>query len=368
MTLAGEKVSAESIVKANETRLATLTSRYNWVLAEPHLDVEIKNGSARRFSKYITMREFKENILSGLSIKDMSKSGISPKVIQFFSNFCQGKIKLTKQEFEECYHSGVSLDEISKKYKVTREDVTSLRQIYGIKRKGAKYLKRKNTEPSLTQVQKEMIYGSLMGDAKRHSSKFNNSVGFGHEPKQQEYVKWKLDMVCNIATPEGIKKYSHYDKRYGKTYDSYRFYTLANSDVEEIVNKFYGENGKRITRDILDNLSELSLAVWYMDDGTTGFSHKTIEKKGWNITPEVRICTDSFSIEECDLIIEWFKERWDIDCHKRENRPNQYRIVLKSTSVSHFFSLITPYIVPSMEYKVSYSAYKQRFITDSAEV
>jgi len=369
MTLAGEKVSVESIEKANKTRLASLTSRYEWELAEPHLDVEIKNGSARRFNKYITMREFKENILSGMSIKDMSSSGISPKVIQFFSNFCQGKIKLTKQEFEECYHSGVSLDEISKKYKVTREDVTSLRQLYGIKRKGATYMHRKNTEEALTQRQKDILYGSMMGDAYRMAS---SSAGFKQCLAQKEYLMWKYNELKNVSHEKSLKYFESNDERaaYKNSKGYWRFYTKANTDIEECNKMFYNGGSKEITKEILDNLSELSLAVWMMDDGTTGFSHKARVRTGHNITPEVKLCTDSFSEKSCDNIVEWFKDKWNIDSHKRRvrigsNGKAQYRIVLKSTSVSHFFSLITPHIVPTLQYKVSYSAYKKVLASES---
>ena len=143
MPIKGQTLSVEAIEKMKLSKLSKLLSKYNWVLAELYLDAEIKNGATKRKTQYITLREFKENLLSGLSLKNMAVGGVSRCVLQFFSNFCQGKIKLTKEQLEEDYHKGMSLDEISKSYGVTREDLTCLRQLYNIKRKGATYMSRR---------------------------------------------------------------------------------------------------------------------------------------------------------------------------------------------------------------------------------
>ncbi len=362
----GQTLTKEAIEKMKASKLSKLLSKYNWVLAEPYLNVEIKNGAAKRTTRYITLREFKTNIMSGLSINDMGSTGISRKVLQFFSNFCQGKIKLTKEQFEESYKKGMSLEEICEEFSVTREDLTCLRQLYDIKRRGATYINRKKTEQELTQRQKDILYGSMMGDAKRNHTQWNSIACFKHSDKQENYLKWKFEEFRSVSKKETLKFSISSDTReeYKNHHGSWSFYTKANSDIEECMDKFYGGGKKEITRDILDHLSELSLAVWYMDDGTTAFSHNRMLSTGYNITPEVKLCTDSFSEQSCDNIVEWFKEKWNIDSHKRKNRigkkgENQYRIIIDSTSVSRFFDLIRPYIIPSMLYKVDYEEYKK---------
>ena len=361
----GQTLTKEAIEKIKQSNFSRLLSKYNWVLAEPHLDVTIKNGAAKRTTQYITLRDFKINIMSGLSIKDMISSGISKNVLQFFSNFCQGKIKLTKEQFEESYKQGMSLEEICEESSVTREDLTCLRQLYDIKRRGATYINRKNTETLLTQRQKDILYGSMMGDAKRQSSRWSSIVAFGQSNHQKDYLMWKFEEFKNITNKNTLKFFPPNDvrKEYKNSSGSWRFYTKANTDIEECIDKFYGSGKKEIDKDILDNLSELSLAVWLMDDGTTAFSHKTRVRTGWEMTPEVSFCTDSFSEQSCDNIVEWFKDRWGIVSHKRERGVSkkgekQYRIILKSTSVQNFFDLISPHIIPSMLYKVNYEEYK----------
>ena len=60
----------------------------------------------------------------------------SKHLVQFYSNFAQGKIKISQEEFIEEYNKGISLDEICEKYKICRDDMTYLRQLYGQKVKG----------------------------------------------------------------------------------------------------------------------------------------------------------------------------------------------------------------------------------------
>jgi hypothetical protein len=367
MPAKGQILSVEAIEKMKQSKLSRLLSKYNWVLAEPYLDVEIKNGCGKRVNEYIVFRKFKEHILSGLSINDMVSMGISRKVLQFFSNFCQGKIGLTKEQFEYNYHQGLSLEEICYEYSVTREDLTYLRQLYGIKRKGATFINRKNTEISLTQRQKDILYGSMMGDAKRQSNRWNSIAGFGQSGRQKDYLLWKFEEFKSIVNEKTLKFRPSVDDReeYKNSSGTWSFYTKANSDIEECMNKFYKEDGKQIDRDILNNLSELSLAVWFMDDGTTDYSHNKMIKTGHNIIPSASFCTDSFSKQSCDNIVEWFKERWNIDAHlrKRQRRKDggmSYRVIIDSTSVDDFLSLVRPHIIPSMLYKVDYDEYKKK--------
>jgi len=360
MPTKGQKLSEESIEKMKKAKLNRISSQYNWVIAEPYLDVEIKNGSVKRINKYITLREFKENIEKGISSIDMDRDGISRKIVQFFSNFVQGKIELTKEQFEKDYWNGKSLDEISKEYKIPREDITQLRQLYNIKRKGATYINRKKTEVPLTQRQKEILYGSLMGDAKRQHTEWLSSAGFGHCEAQKDYLMWKYIEFSNIVSENSLRFNEDIDKRRGNRTAGYRFYTMANSDVEIILTQFYGGGKKIITQEILNNLTSLSVAVWMMDDGTVDWKYRMRKENKWGISPEIKICTDSFSDEECSLIIEWFKNKYNIDSHIRYHNKGKFpRVVIKSTSVQDFFKLIEPHIIPSMRYKIDYEAWKK---------
>ena len=93
----GQELSEEAIIKMKQSKVKQLKSKYKWDIIEPYLDVEINNSSRNRKVKFISLREFKRLILSGQSLLDIKKQGISKHLVGFFSNLCQGKIKLTKE-------------------------------------------------------------------------------------------------------------------------------------------------------------------------------------------------------------------------------------------------------------------------------
>jgi hypothetical protein len=344
MAKKGEIVSADSIALMKESKRQRMLSRFNWVLAEPYLDVEIDNGSVSRSKEHITLRQFKQRIEAGETMKAMCAAGVSKHLSQFMSNFCQGKISLTREDFVSEYETGASIDEIGEKYSVNREDMTFLRQLYGIKRKGATFINRKKTEVLLTQRQKEIIYGSLMGDGKKCSP---SSVGFVHSPKQKTYLFWKYSELESVVPENSLKRTEQMDKRYDKIRVSWRFYTHANTDIEKIVSEFYGDEDKQITGEVLDNLTPLSIAVWYMDDGYRG------SLKG--LYP--CFCTDMFSLESCENIKTWFAEKFDIQVRiklrgLRKDGQSSYRIIVCVESISDFVALIEPHILPAFRYKL----------------
>lgn len=354
----GQSVPQELKDKTNASKHKRALSLMKWEICDPYLDIVLENGSSGKEKKYITFRQFKENMISGISSKQMEKDGISKHVLQFYCNFCKGKITLDKETFEKEYQSGKELVDIAKKYNVTRENITYLRQLYNIKRTGATYQNRIATEVKPTQRQIELIYGSLMGDAKKVS---HNAVGFGQGGTQEEYCFWKFIETASIISKPSFREYKSYDERSGNTSTSWRCYTTANSHLEPIIYEFYNTGVKEVTQKILDNLSDFSVAVWFMDDGRTDWFHRDlIEHPHWNITPMCIFCTDSFSYESCLLIQKWFLEKFNIKVRLKERQLKDrigYRVVVDNEDTNKFIDLIKPHIIPSMLYKVDYDEY-----------
>lgn len=351
MPLKGQNLSETSIEQMKRSKQERLLKSFRWDIAEPYLDVEIKNGSANRVKPHITLREFKDRVISGQSLKDMEKEGISKHLVAFMSNFCQNKISLTKNVFERDYLYGKSLDEISAYHGVTRGDLTFLRQMYQVKRKGPKYIHRKKTEKPLTQRQREIIIGSLMGDAKKVSP---SAVGFGHGGPQKKYLRWKYKEMKGVRSDGSLKETEYVDKRSGSKLLDCRFYTHANSDIEEIISMFYcGEDGcKEISQEVLDQLTPFSISVWYMDDGKT--DHRSAQKKkhpDWDISSHYHFCTDSFSKESCERIVNWFDVKWGIKTHLQK-RNKGWRIVVNVESNEAFVDLIKPNMLEMFGYKL----------------
>lgn len=297
-----------------------------------------------RINQRITYSEFQRLRAEGYNGTAL---GISKHQVSFFYALEKGKLNITKKEFEEAYKNGKSLVEIADWYNIQRDHIGFLRDYLGIKRLGPKYINRKKKEKSLTDRQKRLIYGSLMGDAGRMT---NASVKMKQSVEQEDYLRWKFKELKEHVTERGIKIDSSYQKEMKKVYSAYTFYTHANSDIEAIISQFYNPH-KIVSQEVLDNLDEFSVAVWFMDDGTTDWGRRHL----WKANPATSFCTDSFSKAECELICEWFKERWGICPHIRARDKSQnphHRVIFSTIETPKLFDLIRPFVIDSMLYKI----------------
>lgn len=105
------------------------------------------------------------------------------------------------------------------------------------------------------------------------------------------------------------------------------------------------KNGRKIIPvSVLDLMSPLSLAVWYMDDGC--------KKNNYSII----ISTDGFSAVSLKKLRTMLQQRWFINTRiatKTTAGKKYKRLTISSYDLVRFFELIRPYIIPSMKYKIS---------------
>ena len=326
-------------------------------ISNPIESVYTKNELAvpsHQTKKRITYEEFKNLLNSGLSLTEMIKQGCSKHQIHFFSIFAQGKIKLTKEQFMAEYEK-IPLDDIAKKHGIQRDHLTQLREHYGIKRKGKGPVERRKREKPLTERQKRIIYGCLMGDGYKMGMKVFKSK---QSVKQREYLDWKYKELEEHISPNSYQITESFDTRSKKINKTIGFYTWASNYIEPVIYQFYKTGSKIITQEILDNLDELSLAIWFMDDGTTDWNYRN-RIKGWNMSPDSSFCTDCFSFEEDILMQKWFFDKWKLNCiiKKRNKNKDQWRLKFRMENCLKLHNIIRPHIVPSMMYKIDYEAY-----------
>ncbi len=206
-----------------------------------------------------------------------------------------------------------------------------------------------NTVGSLRQIlssseQGEIIFGTVLGDGYLQKMKTGWRLEVSHSEKQKEYLFWKYKKLIKFT---GAKPHlsKFFDKRFGKEYRQWRFKTKSSDFLSHFYTFFYGPKGKKeIRKEIVDLLkSPLSLAVWYMDDGGRR-----------NDSYGVFLNSLSFSKKENQLLQKCLKENFFIDS-RIHWVSDGYRIYIPSKEVKRFFSLVYPYIIPSMRYKLSYN-------------
>ena len=99
---------------------------------------------------------------------------------------------------------------------------------------------------------------------------------------------------------------------------------------------------KQITIDILNKLTDLSLAIWYCDDG---WYYRNLKYS----TNQIGLATNGFSEESVKLIINWFKDKYNLNFKMVKNKS--IRVTSKS-QCDRFLSIIRSYIPSCMNYKL----------------
>ena len=187
---------------------------------------------------------------------------------------------------------------------------------------------RKNLSLSLTEAQKDILIGCILGDA--HITPLGK-VNIEQSAKQKEYLMWKYAELKNLAYPAMPREIIRKDLRNGKEYHSFVFY--LRQYFRPWRNIFYSGNKKIFPDKIC--LTPLSLAIWYMDDGS------------WS-DKRCIISTESFSEDSRRRIQEMLYRQFSLETVIRSNK----KLLIRQNSVNKFYKLINPYIIPSMKYKV----------------
>lgn len=181
---------------------------------------------------------------------------------------------------------------------------------------------------SLSEFQQQLILGCVLGDGYMRK-KTNAHLQITHSIKQKEYVDWKYKILKNlVSTPP--KAYKGNANRIG-----YRFFTRSLPELTLIHDKFYRNKVKVVPLDI--KLTPISLAVWYMDDGSKSGGSCYFNTQQFDFAGQVRLIKtlNKFGIEAS------------------LNKDKIYlRIYISVSSTSLLTNLIQPYIIDSMRYKL----------------
>ncbi len=192
----------------------------------------------------------------------------------------------------------------------------------------------------LTKKQKEILVGLILGDG--HLETLNNGRTYRlkveHSLKQREYLDWLYSNFKKwINTTPKIRKRTSL----GKIIETYGFTTYTSGILRFYAQQFY-RNKKKIIPKMIDKIiTPQSLAIWFMDDGSIkSKTHKTL-----------LIHTHGYSKNDLLLIIKVLKKKFGLKIGLQK-QYNKWRLYIYSESVDNFKKIISPYILPSMQYKL----------------
>jgi transposase len=205
--------------------------------------------------------------------------------------------RVSESEFRQWYeHDGLTTYEIADKCGVSRKSVFRWMLKWGIEAIPRKRVFEHLKRWSLTDRQKELIVGTMLGDGciGRHGS--HSRLHIAHCEAQKGLVDWLWREFQPLAvTPPG----KNMDRRGNSV--MWCFTTLTHPGFDPYDLLFYdqerlrpdGSRIKVVRPEIEDLLTPLSLAVWFMDDGSSS-EHKYV----------ARFSTEGFTKEETARIVE----------------------------------------------------------------
>lgn len=190
----------------------------------------------------------------------------------------------------------------------------------------------------------KILIGSILGDGSLSplsKRKQTSRIDISQHNSKLPYLLWLYEKLS-----KGIRLNPVFQK---KGYNLHRFCSKSDKGLGVLRNLFYANSGKKI---IPFNIQEIlcdpiSLAVWYMDDGTLDKRNKYHFNS--------MIASYCFSFEECEVLKKTLQKNFKINASvtKCNMRGKIYpRIYIKSESMENFIEIIRPFIHPIFKYKI----------------
>lgn len=355
MSALSKKEDADEIV--NSMYNSSFTGRNNvYILDEClHYNTNIDcfiNGKVKKIPiGHIVHKKMKVNVLSYNSENKMIE--IKP-VINWFKN---PKKKVYEWVFERENEPGIQNH--SKKIITCTENHTVflsdnnkeiqigmlkpgdiIRGDYISVRNRIKSIQNKREEFIISEEVHQFLLGTLLGDSsivKDKSGNYARICGI-HCEKQFFYAMEKKRLLGNLFASGKEIENNGFKKKNKIIKKAYCFRTKSRKEL----NKYYDLFKKDFDiKNILNQLNEIGIAFWYMDDGS-------LSSNGYTLN----LSTHSYTEKENDEIIKFFLEKYNIQFKKiLDKRINKYSLYCCGKNKNKFLKLISPYILNEFQYK-----------------
>jgi ATP-dependent exoDNAse (exonuclease V) alpha subunit len=190
----------------------------------------------------------------------------------------------------------------------------------------------------LNPTQRSFLLGSLLGDACLGGKPSGRRVQFTHGQEQEAYLRFKAKLFrCADPYPSA----GGYKREKGL----WHCYSPIIDDLDDVYPLVYPDGIKTVTNEWLDQVDPIGLAAWYMDDGSLSVQMGS--------SPAVLLHTEGFDRDQCETLKEWLQQKWAIEASVYSNgQRGHFYLRLTCASSKVFWSLVAPWIHPSLAYKL----------------
>ncbi|HEX2153409.1 MAG TPA: recombinase RecA [Acidimicrobiia bacterium] len=194
----------------------------------------------------------------------------------------------------------------------------------------------------LSDWQMQVVLGTLMGDGALSPTRSAHGarLRWGHGPRQIEYGDWKAALFANIGVSRSTNGTG------AVFWDAQPLPELAG-----LRSSVYIGGKKVLSYDYLKQLTPLSLALWYMDDGSFTIRSKGLQKRTMGGSGRAEICVEAMEATSRQRLLDHLADTWGIR-GKMITRANKAVIQFPTAETAKLQALIAPFVHPSMDYKL----------------
>ena len=183
-------------------------------------------------------------------------------------------------------------------------------------------------ETPLNSLQRELVVGSLLGDAYLMPATSGFCFRINHGMQQREYVDWKFSMLTKLVRKP--------PRESGKCY---YFRTVTHPEFSHYREYFYSDHRKIVPIELLnEQFSEFSLAIWLMDDGA-------VDEK------QLRLNHNRSRAARMKALTSFLRAKFGIEARLNRDK-DRYRLRIIDAGIQRFKNLVGPHMISNMLYKL----------------
>ena len=209
--------------------------------------------------------------------------------------------------------------------------------------------KRTTYQEVITERQLDIIRGSLLGDGYLPKLRSENHLPwFSCTSSRPEYATWKYAELANLCT-RGISTRRRKDGRSGKEHTAYDVSTACHPQLRGWRETWYPQGIKVVPEDVIQWLTPLCIAVWFMDDG-----YRENDGRHGNKVYHGRryfFSTDAFSKFDRHRLVVAFVQRYKLYPEFRAISEKKYRLAFNRQDSQKLAEIMRPHMIPVFEYK-----------------
>jgi recombination protein RecA len=196
----------------------------------------------------------------------------------------------------------------------------------------------------LSDFQWQVVLGSLMGDGALSPTRSGYGARFrwGHGAKQMVYGDWKASLFANLTVSRST------NAKGAVFHDVQPLPELA-----ELRQAVYLGGKKVLSDDYLKLLTPLSLAIWYMDDGSFGLRSEGKQRRTAGGSGRSAICVEAMEPTTRQRLRDYLADTWGIDARlTSRGKARKAELLFPRDATDKLHALVAPFVHPSMEYKL----------------